>query len=690
MYFPLWKGKELNISRRSRHVRESRKIRLSPLLTALLTAGLTLLITMMVLSCQPNRLSGAAALLWQNPVRIVLNALPVGLLLLLFASLSGSLFSGAAIANLLLCFLSIANRIKVEVRDEPVFPRDLSLLREVGSAMESYDIHFPTADIARVLLVTMLLFAAGLVLRAVPETRQKARTMWKARLVGAFASLAVLVLLTFTLFASNSLYDSLETSNPYRLSVVFNENGFLYNFFHQFTTYQVERPAGYSRAQAEAWDRAEAALSDNIDIQTGDIGKNEKNGKDVHIILVMNEAFSDITDDPVFAFPPEEDPLSALHEIQSDPHGLALRLIVPGFAGGTANTEFDVLTGMQTNALGAGTTSAFRTVNRNLDSLFRVFAADGYRTAFYHPGDCWFYNRENVYRWLGAEGTLFIEDMQEPAYRNPEYKGRWVTDAYLAGLMEDKFIRTTEEGRTLFLDTTTIQNHMGYPRSKYGEDYDYPPLSLSANAPELPEDVRSMLEVYAEGVRDADAMLRRLRDFFAERPEAVLLVFYGDHLPYLGDNRLSYAALGMDIAAGDGERENYFSIYETPCVIWANGAAAAVLDWDTAVPALDLPENGRLSAAFLGAALLELTGRGKADAWISFLNELRRLVPVVQRNVWMLPDGTAVDGESGLPINASGEGLPKSAVLSETEREALAGQIQKWRQWSYYKLEQKD
>ena len=52
--------------------------------------------------------------------------------------------------------------------------------------------------------------------------------------------------------------------------------------------------------------------------------------------------------------------------------------MVPGFAGGTANTEYDVLTGMQTNAISVTATSALRAVNRNLDSLFRVYGADGY------------------------------------------------------------------------------------------------------------------------------------------------------------------------------------------------------------------------------------------------------------------------------------------------------------------------
>ena len=57
-----------------------------------------------------------------------------------------------------------------------------------------------------------------------------------------------------------------------------------------------------------------------------------------------------------------------------------------------------------------------------------------------------------------------------------------------------------------------------------------------------------MLEVYTEGVRDADAMLGRLTAYFAEREEPVVLVFYGDHLPYLGDNQKGYAELGSEVS----------------------------------------------------------------------------------------------------------------------------------------------
>ena len=631
------------------------KYRLSLPLTLLAAVLLAGCITLLALWCQPNALRRVASIFWHKPILIVLNALPVGLLLLMFTCLFRNVFFGAAVVNFGVCALSIANRIKIEVRDEPLFPRDFGLLKEAGSAIGNYDIQYPVKIIAVVVLLTLVLAALGLVIGCAPIPISKLRG-WRGSLLGAAASLAALVLVTVTVLGSSSLYQQIGASNPYHLTVVFNETGFPYSFFHNFTTYLVDKPEGFNKAEAAAW-------------ETGD---QPGQGKAVNVVMVMNEAFSDITDDAVFTYGEEDDPLPNLHALREDAHAISGHVVVPGFAGGTANTEFDVLTGIQTNALSATTTSAMRVVNRNLDSLFRVFGGDGYHTSFFHPGDDWFYNRENVYRWLGAEETVFADEMEDL-----QYKGRWVTDDYMAGLIEQEFQETVAAGETLFHYTTTIQNHMAYTAEKYGEGYDFPAVQTSAA---LSDEVRTMLEVYIEGVRDADAMLGRLRDYFAAQDEPVVLVFYGDHLPYLGDNMLGYAELGMEVAIKEDDRQDPLCSYETPYVVWANDAAAELLDWDAAVEALDMPENGEISASFLGAALLELTGRGGENAWFAWLNELRRQTPVVQKKTYMLMDGTYVlerdldqwapeDGPTGADIRAS---------------------VLKWRQWSYYKLRYQD
>ena len=179
-----------------------------------------------------------------------------------------------------------------------------------------------------------------------------------------------------------------------------------------------------------------------------------------------------------------------------------------------------------------------------------------------------------------------------------------------------------------------------------------------------------MLSVYMEGLRDADAMLGRLTEYFSQTEEPVLLAFYGDHLPYLGDGMRGYQDIDSQVALPEAERDAPLCSYETPYVLWVNDAAAEVLDWERAVASLDLPEDRRLSACFLGDTVLELTGRDQDNAWFAFLSQLRREMPVVQAELY-----------------EDSEGQVRSLSSLSPERQDA---IRRWRCWSYYKLQQKE
>lgn len=622
------------------------KYRLSLPMTLLCAVLLTGFYTLLCLWIQPNSLRSVLIGFRAQPLLIVLNCLPIGALILACTCLFGNVFGASALVGTCCAVISAANRIKLEVRDEPVFPRDFALLKEVFTATGEYSIRWPWAVIAAILLSLAVMLLCARFIGCKPFPVKKLHNFW-GRLLGFAGCMAALVALILTLYHSTALYDSFRVSNAYYIPSVFNELGFPYCFCHQFTTYTVDKPDGYNRAQAESWDLQETSGG---------------NAKPVHVIMVMNEAFSDLTDEAVFTYSPEEDPLPNLHALQGDPHCLAGHIVVPGFAGGTANTEFDVLTGMQTNALSATTTSAFRAVNRNLDSVFRVFSDEGYDTLFLHPGYDWFYNRENVYRWLGAVETRFIDEMPDA-----EYKGSWVTDDYMARQIEAAFAETVASGNMLFNYTVSIQNHMSYTAAKYGEGYVFPPVQTEAA---LSEQAETLLSVYIEGLRDADAMLGTLVDYFSAADEPVLLAFFGDHLPYLGDNQLAYAELGLEIAAPEAERSDPLCSYKTPYVLWVNDAAAEALSWEDSVSALELPEDHNISACYLGATVLELTGRADANSWFQTLAQLRRELPVVQKKLCETADGS-IGMQSSLP--------------DEPQQ-----RIAQWRCWSYYKLKSKE
>ena len=146
------------------------------LLAAVLLAGC---ITLLALWCQPNALRTVLAGFKAQPLLIVLNALPIGLLLLAFAFLFRNVFYSGALVNFFVCALSLANRVKIEVRDEPVFPRDFSLLREVGSAIQSFDIRYPVKAIAVVVLTIATMYPY--LRHRIPEIQAENLTLESAR-----------------------------------------------------------------------------------------------------------------------------------------------------------------------------------------------------------------------------------------------------------------------------------------------------------------------------------------------------------------------------------------------------------------------------------------------------------------------------------------------------------------------------
>lgn len=619
--------------------RHQRPLGLAP--TLLLGLACSVAITLFVLWAHPVSVLAMLGKMLRQPLILLLNWLPIALLTAAGAFAFRNVFWGSALVGFVTGVMSLINRVKLTVRGEPFVPRDVSLIKEAADAAGSYDMKLPWFQAACLLVFVGALVLLGFVL---PLRRQesapKRRGVWLRILVFVLCA-ALLVLLVGCVYSSTELYNSFETTEPYNLSSVNNELGFVYYFCYHFSTYKTEKPAGFDRDTAVAWDSGYTEPED---------------ASDINVIFVMNEAFSDILNEDVFVFPDGEHPMEVYNELAAGENAWAGHIIVPYFAGGTADTEFDVATGMQTNLLNPNSPSltAFRTVNRDLDSIFRVFGAEGYTSCFMHPGDSWFYNRENVYSWLGADESLFAED-----FRELEYKGSWVTDESVLRELEARFEEKSAQGAPDFTYAVTIQNHMSYTEDKYG-DYVCPEVETRA---ELSPEIQTAVNVYAEGIRDANALLRELTDYYSSREEPVLLVFFGDHLPYLGDNRQGYVELGLPAGDASGA-EDPFAAYTAPFLIWCNEAGAELLDFDSAIEALDLPGDGRISACYLGAAVLELTGRGEVSPWFAFLNELRRELPVIHNGAYL-----DADGQLSFELDA------KQAEL-----------VSKMRCWTYYKL----
>ena len=611
------------------------------LLTAILLGlACSVVVTLFVLWAHPVSVLAMLGKMLRQPLILFLNWLPIALLTAAFAFAFRNVFFSSALVGLIAGAMSLINRVKLTIRGEPFVPRDISLIKEAADAAGSYDMTLPWFQIGCLVVMTAVFIVLGVLLPLKKSEDAPKKRGALVRVMGFVLCLAVLVGAVGLVYSSADLYNSFETTEPYNLSSVNNELGFAYYFCYHFSTYKIEKPEGFDRDEAASWETGYESAPD---------------AADVNVVFVMNEAFSDILNEDVFVFPEGENPMEVYNTLAEGENAWAGHIVVPYFAGGTADTEFDVASGMQTNLLNpaAPSLTAFRTVNRDLDSIFRVFGADGYTSCFMHPGQSWFYNRENVYDWFGADESFFVEDF------DAEYKGSWVTDESVLRELVSRFEEKSAGGGLDFTYAVTIQNHMSYTAEKYG-DYVCPEVETTA---ELSPEIQTAVNVYAEGIRDANAMLEDLTEFYSEQSEPVLLVFFGDHLPYLGDNRQGYAELGLPAASVTGG-EDPFAAYTAPVLFWCNDAAAEALDFANAIEALDLPADGRISACYLGAVVLELTGRGEVSPWFAFLNEMRRELPVLHNGYYESADG--------------------EITTEPTAEEAAL--VSRMRCWAYYKL----
>lgn len=545
-----------------------------------------------------------------NPVLLLLNLLPIAVLLLIIYFLCSNSFIAGAITNAFFGLMSYANLLKIDGRDDPFVPADIVLLREALQATGEYrlDMHF--GIVALMLISTAVFVFLGIYLG------RSGKPGKKGRITGIIAAICVFAAAFFTAYSSAPLFNRFPTSMEYNVTTSFNELGFNYCFLHNFNLYGVDKPSGYSVDEVEGY--------------IGDFEASEPDSIQPQILMIMCEAFSDLNDNPAFDYTEEESPLHYYHLVRDSENCISGKIIVPNFGAGTANTEFDVITGMQTNLISDSSNSALRSFHKDIPSAAQVLRNQGYDTFYMHPGMSWFYNRDSAMSHMGFDSKEFVDSFADKSGRD---------SAFLDELVSQLESRTSK-GEKLFTYTTTIQNHQAYVYSKY--DFEIPKVQTKV---ELSPEAEEFLSVYTYGISCSSEMLYRLTEHLNTLAEPYMLVFFGDHLPNLGADFLSYKELGMDIGE-NGTAEQLIDSCSTPYIIWVNDAYKNSIDYEQAVAALQLPENGKISACFLGDLALELAGYDVTDPYYSFLSQLRREMPIIKTGIAGTPDGRLSDEPS--------------------------------------------
>ena len=510
-----------------------------------------------------------------QPMVLVLNLLPFVLLVLLLWAALGRAWLAFVLSGAVCLFFSWAQYWKLMARSDPIYAGDLLIFAEATQMAGQY-----------IELTWQILLSAVLVLLAAVCLFFLARGRLKKPLprLGLAAAVIALALWLYPNYYTNStIYNSMTVwsgINPWFETNRYISRGGIYPFLHSIPDALPTPPEGYDEEAARA-------------LLAGLPGDDIPEDRRISIVITQLEAFADLSTvtDRITGV----DPYAEYHALLQDSyHG---RLIPNVFSGGTIDTERCVLTGF----------SALENFRRPSWSYARYFTDQGYTVEGAHAGYEAFYNRVNVNANLGIPDYRFIENYYKDILTGVPYDNVFLPD------VTENVLAAMENG-PVFSFNVTYQNHGPYSTDyAWFSDIYVPQQDLSGSDWHI-------VNNYLWGVQDTGRRMQQMVDRFRDSAEPVILVFFGDHKPWMGDQSVTYDALGIDIRSGT--EESFRNYYGTDYLFWANDAAEAILGREL------VGEGPEISPCFLMNVLFDQCG-WEGPGYMKLTDEVMAQLPVL-------------------------------------------------------------
>ena len=539
--------------------------------------------------------------LWDDfmPWQVVMNLAWYALLFFVCRLVLGRDRRAAAAGALISFSIGLANHFVYTFRGRIIFPSDLdiSALITAANVADNYEYKLDVY-VCRALIVLACYLI--LVARCPAQAR---RTMPRPRFTAALA-LGYAVYIGVFFFSP-----MLPALGIYTQQWKTNANGFLLNFTIALRYSIVEEPEGYS---PEAVEEIAAQYSG----EAPDPGR-----QPVNLICIMNEAWADLaTFGDALAL--TDDPMPFYHSMTENT--VKGNLYMPVTGGGTANAEYEFLTGNALAFLPINTVAYQLYIEEDFPSLARQAGEAGYQTTAFHPYKSSGWNRTNAYADLG-----FDVQMYEEAVKAPEYVRQFISDASSFDVVRE----LTGQDGPQFIFNVTMQNHSGYALA-------WRNLERTVELAEPDAAYADQAAQYFSLMRASDDALRDLIAYYEQLDERTMIVMFGDHQPSITGGfyeELYGKKLDSRTAA------EVMQQYATPFFIWAN------YDIEEA-DGIELPASalGALTARMAGIGLT-----GHQEFLLDLADEFAAVCPAGYRT----QDG----------INTADQ-----ADLSEKQRELLA------------------
>lgn len=312
----------------------------------------------------------------------------------------------------------------------------------------------------------------------------------------------------------------------------YQDYGFVYSFSSSVVDRGMSKPDDYSEDEikdilANVEQKAEQTTVTSEDAP--------------NVILVLLESFVDPYEYNFMQLP--VDPIPTFHMLEQN--YTTGYCTVPVVGAGTANSEFEALSGMSMAFFGTGE-YPYKTTLKETDceAIGSVMKSLGYGTHAVHNNGGNFYSRVNAFSMMGFDSFTSKELMNITEW-NPLQS--WAADSILVS----ETIKTLDStpNQPDFTYTITVGTHGDYPKDKIITDVKFPVQGIDD------EGVTNQWEYYVNQLHEADNFIAGLIDELSKRDEKTVVVMFGDHLPTMG-------LTDEDMKAGD--------IYKTKYITWNN------------------------------------------------------------------------------------------------------------------------
>ena len=541
--------------------------------------------------------------IWDLEVPILLLNLAFFYLLYgLAAFLTGKASTGFCIAALIPAIFGLANFFVVSFRSSPIVPWDFLSLGTAMSVADNYTFTLTwKATFSLMAFIWIMLLSSKSTVRF-----QKKRI----RLPGVFI-LALMLSIYISGIQKTSVQDFFGMDTTlFTLNVLYRNNGIAAAFLGNLRFLNIEEPEGYSVSRVEEIEKNTEEQPDNGHRETtaADTGDKENEADYPNIIVIMDEAFSDLS---VWGdFETSEEVMPFFKSLQEESVGGEVYVSVKG--GNTANTEFEFLTGDTMGFLPVGSVPYQQYINSTTPALPGYLKSLGYSTTAIHPYNASGWDRDVVYEYFGFDEFLSLDDFDNPLKMRGYVSDRSAFDKIIEEL------ESKEDGERSFIFEVTMQNHGGY--SKATPDFDsYVKLT------DVKAKTTSVLaaEKYLTLMNETDRALQDLILTLQEQDEPVILLMFGDHQPsdYITNVIQRICGLG-----GTETLEEVQQGYRVPFLIWSNRG-------------LEHRYYDGISVNYLGGVLMDQAGI-PLTGYQKYLSGLMETLPVINGNVYRDSEGT--------------------------------------------------